>query len=247
MSLFSLLIGLGASLALLRLVFTSAEENRLRWLLQGLLVQAGALLGARLAFIVAHVTYYSTRRHEMLNFNSGGLWWPGAVVGALLVMVVIGMTQKEKIKDTFDRFSIFLLPAGLSFWLASWTAGIAYGVRLDPSVWWGMPMLDITGVTAPRVPVQPAAAFTLLLILGATEWLWQKPVPTGRRMGILMLVLSVHTLLFSLLRADPVQPLLGIRLDVWASILFVIVAGTLVGCSFEVKSRKTQPQEEIDT
>ena len=224
MSLFSLLIGLGASLALLRLAFTVAEEQRIRWLLYGLAVLTGALLGARLAFVLEHLAYYSTRQNEIFNFRAGGLWWPGAVAGGLLVILVIGIVRKHKILETFDKFSVFLLPLSVSFWLAAWSAGVAYGTRLDPSVWWGMPMLDISGVTAPRVPVQPAAAFTILLLLGAIEWIWKKPSPAGRRMALLMLVLSIHTLLFSIMRADPVQPILGIRLDVWASILFILVS-----------------------
>ena len=245
MSSFSLLIGLGASVALLRLVFATPDENRIIRLLQGLMLQAVALLGARLAFILAHVTYFSTRKNEILNFNAGGLWWPGAVIGALLVIVTIGILQNGKLKEMLDRFSVFLLPLGVSFWLASWWAGVAYGARLGASVWWWMPMLDNTGVIALRVPLQPVAACTLLLILCAIEWRWRKPVPKGRRMGVLMVVLSVHTLLFSLLRADPVQAFLGIRMDVWASILFAITAVVLLGFTFEVKSKKTQIQEEI--
>lgn len=244
MSLFSLLFGLGASLALLRLAFTVAEDQRIRWLLYGLAALTGALLGARLAFVLEHLAYYSSRHNEILNLRAGGLWWPGAVAGSLLVSLTIGITRKHKIKETLDRFSVFLLPVAVSFWLAAWSAGVAYGARLDPSVWWGMPMLDITGVTAPRVPVQPVAALTLLLLLGAIEWVWKKPVLANRRAAVLLLVLSIHTLLFSLMRADPVQPLLGIRLDVWTSILFILVAGILLLCTFDVKSRKSQVEKE---
>lgn len=57
-------------------------------------------------------------------------------------------------------------------------------------------------------------------------------------MGILLLTTAVHTLVFSLMRDDPVQPILGIRLDVWASILFIFIAAILLVFTFEVKSRK---------
>jgi prolipoprotein diacylglyceryltransferase len=245
LSLFSLLIGLGASLALLRLAFTVAAEIRIRWLLHGLAVFAGALLAARLVFVLEHLAYYSTRQIEILNFSSGGLWWPGAAVGGLMVTLVIGILRHRKVKETFDKFNVFLLPLALSFWLAAWRAGVGYGARLDSSVWWGMPMLDISGVTTPRVPVQPAAALTILMLLGAMEWVWKKPAPAGRRMAVLLLVLSVHTLLFSLMRTDPVQPFFGIRLDVWISILLIFVSGILLACTFEVKSRKSQMEKDL--
>ena len=155
-----MIIGVGASFALLRLIMASEESDRLRVLIQGVLVQTVALIGARLAFVLEHLTYYSTRRSDILGITAGGLWWPGALVGGLITIIVIGIIQKNKIRISLDRFSVFLLPMLLSFWLASWSAGVAYGARLNPSVWWGIPSLDVTGVSLPRVPVQPAAALS---------------------------------------------------------------------------------------
>jgi prolipoprotein diacylglyceryltransferase len=244
LSLFSIIIGLGASFALLRLALASEESNRLKTLLLGLLVQCGALIGARMAFVLAHLTYFSTRKNEILNIPAGGFWWPGALVGGLLMIVVIGLVQQNQVRQAFDRFSVFLLPMAVSFWLASWSAGVAYGARLDSSIWWGIPMLDSNGVTLPRVPVQPVAAFTLLLTLGTIEWKLQKQLPAGRRMGILLLVAGAHTLLFSLMRNDPIQPVLGVRLDVGVSILFILVGALLTVFTFAVKSKKNLELKE---
>jgi prolipoprotein diacylglyceryltransferase len=245
LSLFSITIGLGASFALVRLALASDESTRQKALLLGLLVQSGALAAARMAFVLAHLTYFSTRQNEILNVTTGGFWWPGAVIGGLFMIVVIGLVQQNQVRQALDRFRVFLLPMTVSFWLASWSAGVAYGARLDPSVWWGIPILDINGVTLPRVPVQPAAALTLLLILGAFERGVKKQLPVGRRMGILLLATGVHTLLFSLVRDDPVKPVFGIRLDVWASILLILVAAILIAFTFEVKSRKSKTQKEF--
>lgn len=244
MSLFSMIIGLGASLALLRLALASDESICLKTLLMGLLVQIGALIGARLAFVLAHLTYFAARKNEILNLRAGGLWWPGAVIGGLIAILLIGIARKHQVRQALDQFSVFLLPMAVSFWLASWSAGVAYGARLDPSVWWGIPMLDINGVTLPRVPVQPVAAFTLLLILGSFEWRLKKQLPAGRRMGILLLATEVHTLLFSLMRNDPVQPVLGVRLDVWVSILISIFAVVLTAFTFAVKSKENLDLKE---
>lgn len=244
MSLFSIIIGLGASLALLRLALASDESTRLKTLLMGLLVQGGALIGARLAFVLAHLTYFAARKNEMLNLRAGGLWWPGAVTGGLIAILLIGIARKHQVRQALDQFSVFLLPMAVSFWLASWGAGVAYGARLDPSVWWGIPMLDINGVSLPRVPVQPAAALTLFLILGTIEWRMKKQLPKGRRMGILLLATAAYTLVFSLMRDDPVQPILGIRLDIWASILFILAAVSLLVFTFEVKSMKIKIQKD---
>ena len=238
MSFFSFLIGFGASIALLRLAMVTDANQRTKWLLFGLLVLAGALFGARLAFAAAHSNFFSTRAGEILNFAAGGLWWPGALAGGMLIALGIGLARPHSLGMTLDKFSVMFLPMAIAFWLASWSAGVAYGARLDPSVWWGFPMLDISGVIAQRVPVQPAAALTLLLLLGGIELAWRKPAAPGRRMGVLLLVLSIHTLLFSFMRTDPIQPWLRLRLDVWAAILFLTIAILLLVATFVVQSKK---------
>lgn len=238
MSLFSFLIGFGASIALLRLALVFTANQRTKWLLFGLFVLGGALFGARLAFVAAHSNFFSVRTGEILNFAAGGLWWPGAMAGGLLIVLGVGIARPRSFGKTLDKFSVMFLPVAISFWLASWSAGVAYGVRLVSSVWWGLPMLDITGVTAQRVPVQPAAALILLLLFGGIELAWRKNVTPGRRMGVLLLALSIHTLLFSFMRADPIQSWLGLRLDVWASILFVTIAILFLVTTFVVQSKK---------
>ena len=244
MTFFSLLIGLGASLALQRLALTTTEEHKIHWLLNGLAVLAMALIGARLAFLLAHADYYATRKGELADLSAGGLWWPGAAAGGLLAIFVIGLLKNNGTKETLDRFSVFLLPLSVAFWLAGWSGGVAYGARVDAGAWWGIPMLDVTGVTAPRFPLQLLAAVTLILALGALEWRWKKPAAPGRRMGILLLALSLHTLLFSFLRADPAQPFLGLRIDVWASLFLIILSASLVASTFDVKSREISAEKE---
>lgn len=246
MSLFSVIIGLGASAALLQLALSVQESLRVRWLLQSLVVLAGALVGARAAFVLAHLHYYSTRGNEILNIGAGGWWWLGAVAGALLVAALIGWLSEHQTKVTLDRFSVMILPLAFSFWLAAWSAGVAYGARLDPAVWWGMPMLDDMGVVAPRVPLQPAAALTVLLVFAILEWHWRRPAVAGHKAAVLLVALGIHTLLFTLLRADVLQKWLGLRLDVWASIVTILAgAGLLIG-TFAVKSKKSLAQDEED-
>jgi prolipoprotein diacylglyceryltransferase len=246
LSLFSVIIGLGASAALLRLALSVEEGLRVRRLLEGLALLAGALIGARAAFVLAHLHYYSTRGNEILNIGAGGWCWPGAVAGAWLVAILFGWLLERRILATFDRFSVMILPLAFSFWLAAWSAGVAYGARLDPAVWWGMPMLDDIGVVAPRVPLQPAAALTVVLLFIILEWHWRRPAVAGRKAAVLLVALGIHTLLFTLLRADVLQKWLGLRLDVWASIVTILAgAGLLIG-TFAVKSKKSLAQDEED-
>ena len=160
-------------------------------------------------------------------------------------MIIIGLVKNNGIKKTFDRFSVFLLPLSAAFWLAGWSGGVAYGARVDAGAWWGISMLDVTGVSAPRFPLQLVAAVTLAGLLGIIEWRWRKTAAHGRRMGVLLFALSVHTLLFSLLRADPAQPFIGLRIDTWASILLGVFSACLLAVTFDVKSRKISAEKEF--
>jgi hypothetical protein len=237
LSVFSFVIGFGSSIALLRLALTVDAHLRLRWLINGIIVLAAALLGAHLSSVLLHNNYYSTRSSEVLNIGAGDLWWPGALAAGLLAALVIAFTTRSAFGISMDRFSVILLPLAVSFWLASWSAGVAYGERLDPTVWWGLPMLDITGVTANRVPVQPAAALTLLLLLGGLEWRWKKKLNPGRRMLVMILLLLGHTLVFSFMRADPILHWLGMRLDIWACLFVILLTSLLLVLTFAVKSK----------
>jgi prolipoprotein diacylglyceryltransferase len=237
LSIFSFLIGFGASIALLQLALTVNADQRMRWLIKGLIVLAVALLGSRLAYVLLHGNYYATRSSEALNIGEGGLWWPGALAAGLLAALVIAIIRRAPMGSTMDKFSVMLLPLAVSFWLASWSAGVAYGERLDPSIWWGLPMLDITGVIANRVPVQPAAALTLLLLLGGAEWMWKKKLKSGRRMVLLLIFLSGHTLVFSLMRVDPIFHWLGLRLDIWVCLFMILITSLLFVLTFAVKSK----------
>lgn len=246
MFIFSFLIGFGASIALLRLALATRAEERLRDLFLGLVVLATALTGSRLAFVWLHLSYYSSRTNEIPALHQGGFWWPGALAGGLLAILVIALTRRSSRGRALDAFSTMLLPLAAAFWLASWSAGVAYGQRLDPAIWWGLPMLDLAGVIANRVPVQPAAAVSLLVLLGGTEWLLKPKLKPGQQLPIQLLLLSLHTLVFTFMRDDPMQIWHGLRLDGLASLIFILLATFWLAAFFAVQSKKVKLTEEVE-
>lgn len=120
--------------------------------------------------------------------------------------------------------SRMLLPLAAAVWLGGWQAGIGFGQLLPAGTWWGMMLRDESGLTALRVPVQPAAVISLLLILGLIEWLIRGATKDGLKAAVSFFVLSLHSLLFSFMRYDSVQRLFGFRLDTLAAILFSVLA-----------------------
>jgi len=112
LSIFSFLIGFGASIALLRLALQVDAHQRMRWLISGIIVLAAALLGSRLASVLRHSNYYSTRGSEVLNIGAGGLWWPGALAAGLLTALVIAIISRVSMGSTMDKFSRHVAPIG---------------------------------------------------------------------------------------------------------------------------------------
>jgi len=221
---FSLIVGLGASLGLLRVLRVSPPATRLRWLTAGSITLAGALFGARAGFIIAYHQYYFAHTQEILHIDQGGLSWPGAVIGAILFAWLGLRFLGFWVSDGFDKISRMLLPAAAAIWLGAWLSGLAYGQALPGGTWWGMPTPDESGLVALRAPVQPAAILSLILALLICEWLTHNAKKKGVKAAWMLFAFSIHSLLFSFMRYDSVQHLFGLRLDSWAAMAITIFA-----------------------
>jgi hypothetical protein len=136
-----------------------------------------------------------------------------------------------------------LLPLGTAVWLAGWQAGIAYGQALPAGTWWGMRITDDSGLTAFRIPVQPAAVISLILLLGISEWLVRRSEKPGLQTGVMISILSMHTLLFSLMRVDLGQHFFDLRLDTWAAIF--LFTASLVFLIIVLSRTKTKVVPEL--
>lgn len=224
MNSFSLIVGTGAVVALLRILLEAPAASRIKWLTAGLITQLGALIGARIGFVLACGTYFSTHRIEIVQITKGGLSWPGALAGALLFAWLALRLLRLPLRSGVDLLSRMLLPIAASIWLAGWQAGIAYGQTLPADTWWGLQTADESGLIALRVPVQPAAVLSLLFMMGFCEWLTRSARRDGLKAAVSFAVLSTHSLLFSFMRYDSVQRFFGLRLDALAAILFTLVS-----------------------
>lgn len=224
MNLFSILIGLGASLGLLRLLQVSPRETRLRWQAAGLITLTGSLVGARVGFLIAYHEYFATHPQEMLRVDLGGLSLPGALAGALLFAWLGIKLLGFSTADGFDRLGRMLLPVAAAAWLGAWLAPVAYGRPLPAGTWWGLPMPDDAGLVTLRLPLQPLALLSLLLLLPLTETFTRKVKKKGVKEAAAFFVFSIHCTFFSFLRYDSVQTFFGIRLDTWAALANLLLA-----------------------
>jgi len=219
---FSLLLGAGASLGLFWVQWQTAREKRRRIGLLGLGVLAGSLLGARLGYLLVSGAFYWQYPQEIARLPLGGVSWPGAVLGGLLAVVILGARCWTSISGLADALFPLIITLGTAVWLACWLDGCAYGPLSQG--WGALPARDEWGNLDLRTPVQlMGAAFTVLLawlldrLRSARPWLQT----SGRFASLSGLGLSVLWGWLSTLRADPAPLWRNQRLDTWAAVALV--------------------------
>jgi prolipoprotein diacylglyceryltransferase len=170
----------------------------------------------------------------------GGLAWTGAVAGAGLALILLAFQYRASLNRLSphtahlplgplgDYLYPLLPPLAVTVWLGAWQVGIAYGAALPAGTFGGIPALDESGVTSLRFPLQPLAALTLLVFFWLLETRVKLTFSAGRLAGLAIAGLLLHTIAFSLLRADPAPYWSGLRVDTWLGMLYLIFFITLV-------------------
>lgn len=178
----------------------------------GLLALAGALVGGRLAFVTAHLHYYGAAPLEALWIWQGGLSGFGAVLGALAGVSLYAWRTETPFWALTDQL---VLPAHLpafAAWVGCLLDGCAYGVRL-PNSTWIPPSPDILGAAQPRWPTQSVGALATLLAFVLLLGLRRRTSTEGLMTSTALLYHGSVLLGMSLVRADPVPAVLGLRSD----------------------------------
>lgn len=247
MNLYSMLLGAGAAIGLARVAGHSPVEERLRWLLTALIIQAAALIGARIGYVSEHFSYYSSHFGEAIQPWQGGLTWQGGVLGAVIGLVLVCLARRISLLPMLDRMSLMIAPMGALAWVGCWSEGIAYGIPLPEGTWWGVPAADVSGQVLLRSPVQLLAAVSLLVFLGVLELSLIRVRLPGIRGGAAGMVFTLHMLLFTFMRTDPAPALLGLRLETWYAILIagIFFFGELAILILSRSVRIKKPQIEM--
>lgn len=219
MNLFSLAVGIGASLGLLQVWREAAPRKEFAALLNGWLILLAALIGARAGFVWLNPHLFADDWTAALRFWEGGLTFPTALLAVLLMIPILALVQRQPIPQTADLVMLILIPLAVSIWLGCGAAGCAYGVALTDQYPWALPVLDVDGTLTYRLPLPYLAALTLLLIVRPVEKKAIELQMPGARACLLGFVLAVHTIIFSSWRADAVPTFENTRLDYLAGYL----------------------------
>jgi phosphatidylglycerol:prolipoprotein diacylglycerol transferase len=235
LTLFSVLLALGAVLGLIWIYNESPPRQQQASLIAGILVLLGGLVGARGAYVAVHWEYFQEYIIEIPQVWLGGLSWPGALAGGILSAVIVVWLAHIPFGVLADRLLPLLASLSVAVWLGCWLSGCAYG----PETSIGFSTKDELGVWKMRLPLQLIAALlTVLFFLGIERFRHRKSnFVSGLAASIGLGGLSLILLGASLLRVDPYPLHNGLRLETWAALIFLIVS-VLLGILVIVKSRR---------
>ncbi len=206
----------------------------------GIILSLTILLGSRLSFVIRDFSYFQEHPLEIPQFWLGGLSWPGAVLGAILGILLVHLIWKEPLGEIFDGYLAYygLLAAGI--WLAGWGTQSGYGPTTES--WFGIPVKDIFGMVKERWPLPILGA---VLSAGWTAGVIFFPLKRHRNPGFRGMVGAAGLILLngigSLFRVDPAPSLWGIRLESWISTL--LLAGILAFFYLIRLEDKNEPPE----
>jgi hypothetical protein len=209
---FSIMTGAGAIVGLVQVARHAPQDAILEWLDLALLVLFGALVGARLYYVFIHFGYYRAHLLEIPQVWLGGLDWPGAVLGGVTVLLAIAFVKYLSIAEAADRLAHLIPPLSVSMWVGCWASGNDYGLPASLPE----PLYTL-------LPVPLLASLSLLCYYAWLEIRVVRPLPAGRRAGLIGFGLAVNLLGFSFFRIDPYPMWMGFRPDTWAALVFTMM------------------------
>jgi phosphatidylglycerol:prolipoprotein diacylglycerol transferase len=192
--------------------------------IDGALISLGAgLLGARIAFVLAHWGYYADRIWEAAWFWQGGLGWVGGAIGATAGLAGYAVARRKPVFALADGMAVPLAFFSIGAWVGCLVDGCAYGRRA--SFGWLTPgSPDLLGNVAPRWPTQTAGALLGVALLFILLTLDHRKMRRGFLGCLAVAIVSGGSLALEFLRADPTPAVFGVRLEALGAGAFLVAS-----------------------
>ena len=244
MQLFSVLLGLGALMGMLLIVWKAPKKETSRYLDAALVILFCALLVSRAGYVAVHFPYYQIHPGEMIQVWKGGLSGIGALAGGALAILILAGWWRGSTGAMADIFLPLVGTLTITAWLGCWMDSCGYG--LPAKAWWALPARDEWGVLAYRVPVQLMGAIVTLVIIWFLDWVSKRISIPGVSACLGVFLIAAEIFALSFLRADSTPIWHGLRLDAWGAIglmLFCLVTGVVLLFRWK-KRRSLSPLDE---
>ena len=211
-------------------------------------VPAG-LIGSRVYHVLTDWRSFQGRWLDVFKIWQGGLGIPGGMFAGVVVGVLYARRMGINTRDLVDVVAPSLPLAQAIGRIGNWfnqelfgrPSSLPWAVRIDPE--------HRPAKYANDTSFQPTFLYEMLWNLALVLFLlWldrKKVIPRGRLLAVYVIGYGVGRLWIELLRVDPAGHLLGVRVNVWVSLL-AIVGGT---AALLMPTRRREPieaDEEVD-
>ena len=188
-------------------------------------VPAG-LIGSRVYHVLTDWRSFQGRWIDVFKIWQGGLGIPGGMFAGVVVGVLYARRMGLHIGDLVDVVAPALPLAQAIGRIGNWfnqelfgrPSTLPWAVRIDPE--------HRPARYANDTSFQPTFLYELLwnlALAGFILWLDRKKViPRGRLLAVYVIGYGVGRLWIELLRVDPAGHLLGVRVNVWVSLLAIV-------------------------
>ncbi len=215
-------MGIGAALGISWVALRSSANERLFHVNACIGSLVGAMFGGRIAYIVVNWSYFRQHLLEAFQVYQGGLAWPGALAGGILMVTAWAIHSRKPTGELFWVIFPLLTSVVVFAWLACWWDGCAYGIQVNTKM--GMLALDEAGNRSLRFPTQFAGALATLLWFIVLETQRERFLNSKISGWIGLLGLAIILFGLTYLRADPGVYAYGLRLDAWSAVGFAVLA-----------------------
>jgi phosphatidylglycerol:prolipoprotein diacylglycerol transferase len=197
-----------------------------------LVAALGGLVGGRVAYVLAHWTYYSDHVKKALRPWDGGLAWPGALAGGLFAVLVYCAVRRMPTALVLDLLAPGAGMLAVCSWLGCFLNGCACGVETYPGqgLMWtlSMELPDLYGIWTPRVAVQLLGAAWGGVALAGTVVAWRRTRVEGILFPLWLILYSSGSFALGALRGDEMPWVAGWRAGQLADLALVLIGVTML-------------------
>jgi phosphatidylglycerol:prolipoprotein diacylglycerol transferase len=195
----------------------------------GLWALAGGVIGARLGYVALNLEYFRDHVDEIARLSAGGLNWHGAVVGALLGLMLAGRVYRTPTDGLTDSLAFGVGLIALAGWTACGALACGYGAEVanlaDHPALLVAERADMYGLVVPRYDTQRLGALLAIAVLVLTLALRWRGWLRGRRLWAALAAFSAGMFALGFLRGDPAVMVAGLRLDQGFDLGMLLLAG----------------------
>lgn len=168
------------------------------WIDVCLCALVGAVIGARVAHVLANSWYFANHTDEIVRLRTGGLDWRGAVIGGLLGVAVGCALTRQLFGQTLNALAPGIALIAVGAWAGCAATVCGYGMEI-PTLAYQSPLVaaelpDVYGIVLPRYQTQlwgAALSFGIFIIALLSMRL---PKSDRWRFGLVMVLLVASTI-----------------------------------------------------